>query len=87
MADLTSGSVDPRSLLTAEWPSIAGEVLLEATTEFVANKTWSTIRIDPEACDRWISILRTGGLVMRDIPYQELVDTSVIDAAEAVVGE
>ncbi len=82
MAQLTSGTVETSGLLAAEWPDVDSEILRDATAELIANGTWSGIRIDPDACARWISILRTAGLVARDIPYHELVDTSAVDAAE-----
>lgn len=82
MAQLTSGTVETSGLLAAEWPEIESKVLRDTTTELIANGTWSGVRIDPEASERWISILRTAGLVVRDIPYHELVDESVVDAAD-----
>jgi NitT/TauT family transport system substrate-binding protein len=69
-------------LLAAEWPNVDSEVLRDTAAELIANGTWSGIRIDPDATERWISMLRTAGLVVRDIPYHELVDASVVDAAE-----
>ena len=82
MADLTSGTVDTSDLLAAEWTDADGEVLRDATAELIGNGTWSGIRIDPDASDRWVSILRDAGLVTHEVPYGQLVDTSAVDAAE-----
>ena len=82
MADLTSGTVDASDLLAAEWPEVDSEVLRDATAELIANGTWSGIRIDPDASERWISILRDAGLVIHEVPYDQLVDTSAVDEAE-----
>lgn len=82
MAELTSGTVDTASLLDAEWPDAEPVVLRDATAELSANGTWSGVRVDPAACDRWVSMLRKAGLVNRDVPYAELVDTSALDTAE-----
>ncbi len=82
MAELTSGTVDTSDLLAAEWPDVDHEVLRDAAGELIVNGTWESIRIDPDASERWISILRDAGLVIRDVPYDLLVDTRAIDAAE-----
>src|SRR6266508_1786484 len=82
MADLTSGTVDTSDLLAAEWPDVDSEVLREATAELIANGTWSGIRIDPDASGRWVSILRDAGLVIHEVPYDQLVDTGAVDQAE-----
>jgi NitT/TauT family transport system substrate-binding protein len=60
------------------------DVLHDATAELSANGTWPGIRVDPDACERWIAMLRTAGLVNRHIPYDELVDTQAVDAVELV---
>jgi NitT/TauT family transport system substrate-binding protein len=82
MAELSSGTASTSSLLAAEWPGVEPAILRGATAELIANGTWSGVRIDPDACERWISILRDAGLVTRDVTYRELVDTSAVDAAE-----
>ena len=42
-----------------------------------------TVRATPrDACERFISILRDAGLVRGEVPYEELVDTRAVDAAE-----
>jgi NitT/TauT family transport system substrate-binding protein len=82
MAELNSGTANTASLLAAEWPGVEPAILRDATAELIASDTWSSVRVDPDACERWISILRDAGLVTRDVTYQELVDTSAVDAAE-----
>jgi NitT/TauT family transport system substrate-binding protein len=82
MADLTSGTVDTSALLAAEWPGVDSEVLHDATAELITNGTWAGIRIDPDASERWLSILRDAGLVIHEFPYDELVYTSAVDEAE-----
>lgn len=82
MITLNSGSVETMEYLTAEFPGVAPEDLQDVTTELVANGTWSGIRVDREACDRWVSMLRTAGLVGHAVSYEELVDDSTVDEAE-----
>lgn len=88
MATLTSTakvtSTDPgiADLLGAEWPDLPLGVLQSTTGELVGNGTWDGIRIDPQACDRWVSILTDAHLINRKVPYGELVDNAAVDAAE-----
>jgi NitT/TauT family transport system substrate-binding protein len=82
MVELTSGAVETSELLAAEWPGVPEDVLREATGEFIVNGTWSGIRIEPDASDRLVAILHVAGLVTRAVPYEELVDTRAVDAAE-----
>ena len=82
MATLNSASVDLAGLLAAEWPDMDGDVLSRAAADLIANGTWSGIRVDRAACDRWTGILRDAGLLANDPGYADLVDTSAVDAAE-----
>jgi NitT/TauT family transport system substrate-binding protein len=82
MIDLTSSTVQPSDVLAAEWPDADGETLRDVTAELIANGTWAGIRVDPDASDRWVAILRDAGLVVGDVPYDQLVDTSAVDQAE-----
>jgi NitT/TauT family transport system substrate-binding protein len=84
MAELTTGTAETSDLLAAAWPTVPLDLLEEATVEMSANGTWSGIRIEPEACERWVGMLHTAGLVNRAIPYNELVDTQAVDAIELV---
>jgi NitT/TauT family transport system substrate-binding protein len=82
MSQLTSGAVPVEGLLAREWPGIEVGVLRLAAHELMANGTWSSTRVDPAACARWVAMLRTAGAVDRDIAYEELVDNSALDDAE-----
>jgi NitT/TauT family transport system substrate-binding protein len=82
IAQLTAGRVPLEALLAREWPDIGVGVLQRAALELMSNGTWSSTRVDPAACARWVSILRTAGAVDRDIGYEELVDNSALDDAE-----
>lgn len=84
MNELTSGTADPDELLASHWPDLPEPALQAASAELSANGTWSSIRIEPEASDRWVSILHEAGLVDSLVSYDELVDTRVMDAAEAL---
>ena len=82
MGQLTAGAVPLQGLLAREWPDIGPGALHRATAELMANGTWSSTRVDPAACARWVAMLRTAGAVDRDIAYEELVDNSALDDAE-----
>jgi NitT/TauT family transport system substrate-binding protein len=82
MAELSSASTDISSLLAAEWPDIALPLLLRASSELITSGTWSSTRVDPRACARWVGMLRTAGAVDREIPYQDLVDNDALDDGE-----
>lgn len=84
MAELTTGAAETSDLLAAGWPTVPLDLLEDATVEMSANGTWSGIRIEPEACERWVGMLHTAGLVNRAVPYDELVDTQAVDAIELV---
>jgi NitT/TauT family transport system substrate-binding protein len=82
MGQLTAGTVPVEGLLAREWPDIGIGALDRAAAELMANGTWSSNRVDPAACARWVAMLRTAGAVDRDIAYEELVDNSALDDAE-----
>jgi hypothetical protein len=48
------------------------------------NGTWSATRIEPAAAERWISMLRDGGLIDAPVRYDDLVDTELMDTVEAL---
>ena len=79
MIALNSGA-HSADVLAAEWPLVPVELLQAAAAELIASGTWSDVRIDASACDRWVSILRAGGLVTTDISFPGLVDTRALDA-------
>jgi NitT/TauT family transport system substrate-binding protein len=82
MDDINAGA-DVAPLLAEQWPAIPLEALTAATRELSANGTWDTVRIDADACDRWIAILRDGGLVNSEVSFGSLVDTRAVDAMSA----
>jgi NitT/TauT family transport system substrate-binding protein len=85
MEQLTSGSLDRADLaevLAAEWPQFDPAVLHDGAAELIANGTWSGIRVDPDACGRWVGMLRTAGLITKDLAYEDLVDNCAVDQAE-----
>jgi NitT/TauT family transport system substrate-binding protein len=84
MAKLTSGNLDVTEVLAAEWPEADPTVLSDGAAELMSNGTWSGIRVDPDACGRWVGMLRTAGLITRDLAYEDLVDNSAVDEAERV---
>jgi NitT/TauT family transport system substrate-binding protein len=79
-----NGGADSASTLSAEWPDLPLESMSQGASELIASNTWSGIRVDPDACERWLGILRTGGLVGSDVSYSMLVDTSAIDDIDAL---
>jgi NitT/TauT family transport system substrate-binding protein len=85
MVALNAGA-DSTSTLSAEWPDLPLESLSQAVSELIAGNTWSGVRVDPAACERWLSILRDRGLVGPDVSYSMLVDTSAIDDLGPVSG-
>jgi NitT/TauT family transport system substrate-binding protein len=78
MTALNSGA-DPSQVLTAEWPDIDPEVLRSAARELAGNGTWSSVRVDPAACDRWTAMLHARGLTPAQVSYADIVDTTAVD--------
>lgn len=76
---------DLSELLAAEWPGADPAVLRTATGLLIGNRTWSGIRVEPAATDRWISILRTAGLITSPVSYQDFVDTGAVELAETAL--
>ncbi len=81
MTALNAGA-DATAVLAAEWPDADADVLTAATAELVANGTWSGVRIDPNACDRWTAMLHARGLTAAPVAYGDIVDTAAVDAME-----
>jgi NitT/TauT family transport system substrate-binding protein len=82
MDDLSAGA-DPSSVITAEWPDGEFAALKGTAAGLAADGTWSGIRIEPAALDRWVGILRAHGLMACDATYADLVDVRVADAVES----
>jgi NitT/TauT family transport system substrate-binding protein len=78
MAALNAGA-DSAPTLSLEWPDVPLDAMSQVVSELIASNTWSGIQVEPAACERWLSILRAGGLVGSDVSYSMLVDTSAID--------
>ncbi|MGA2928565.1 MAG: ABC transporter substrate-binding protein [Solirubrobacteraceae bacterium] len=92
MAALSAGA-DPSTVINAQWPDGPRAALLGAAETMAANGTWSGVRIEPAALDRWVGILSGRGLTVSEAGYPQLVDPRVVDAVErtaagpVVVGE
>lgn len=69
-------------LLTAHWPGIAAPTLMRACEWIKRSRTWETARIDAAATDRWMRILQQEKMIRTIPPFEELVDTSIVDRAE-----
>jgi NitT/TauT family transport system substrate-binding protein len=84
--DALRGGADSAAVIAAEWPAGPHAALQQAATALAANGTWSGVRLDPSALDRWVGILRDRGLLLSDADtsYSALIDTSVLDALEPV---
>ena len=76
------GAEADSALLSQEWPEIPVDVLTEAAGILATNGTWSSIRIDPDACLRWLGMLHERGLAPT-ARYDDLVDTAALDALAA----
>ena len=86
MAELvSSGGGGTDVLLTEHWPNVPLAALQWAVGELTANGTWSSIHVDPAACDRWTSMLYRAGLVTRELRSAEIVDGSAAAEAERVL--
>jgi len=83
MAALNAGA-DSAPTLSFEWPHLPLDVMSQVVSDLIASNTWSGIRVQPAACERWLAILRAGGLVASDVSYSMLVDTSAIDDLDAL---
>jgi NitT/TauT family transport system substrate-binding protein len=85
MDAITSGA-DTAGLLAEHWPDVPPPVLAEATAELIADGTWEGVAIGREACDRWISVLRSAGLLSTDVSFDTLVDSRAVQAMAAREG-
>jgi NitT/TauT family transport system substrate-binding protein len=81
MAALCAGA-DPTAVIDEHWPGGPRAALLDTATTLAANGTWSGARIDPDALERWLAILRDRGLMASAASYTALVDPRVLDAVE-----
>jgi NitT/TauT family transport system substrate-binding protein len=81
------GGADPSDVIASEWPDAEQAPLVAAASRLAADGTWSGVRIDPDALDRWVGILHDRGLSLRRASYDELVDVRVADAVEAALGQ
>jgi NitT/TauT family transport system substrate-binding protein len=79
MRDLCAGA-DPTSVIDALWPAGPREALLASAATLAADGTWSGVRIDPDALERWCAILRDRGLMASSASSADLVDARVVDA-------
>ncbi len=75
------GGDDCRDILTAQWPQLPTEVLIDSVDDLRKSGVWSSVRIDPAGFDTWMSILRSEHLTDRPIGYLDLVDPRPADSA------
>ncbi|GAF46872.1 ABC transporter substrate-binding protein [Rhodococcus wratislaviensis] len=79
------GELEP--LLAEHWPAIALPTLAAACSRIQQSRTWDTVRIDPDASDRWMQILQDENMVRTAPKFADLVITDIVDAAApATVG-
>jgi NitT/TauT family transport system substrate-binding protein len=83
---LKSATVDGlRPLLDEHWPTMPQEVLASACERMLNSRTWETARIDEAATERWMRILFEESMV-RSVPaFDDVVDTTIVDAVDATV--
>lgn len=81
MTAINSGA-DISPVLAAQWPDTEPEALLSAARELVADGTWSGVRVDSAASDRWTSMLHAHGLTPAEVKYADIVDTTAVDLVE-----
>ncbi len=74
-------------LMTAHWPGIPAPTLIRACDRIKRSQTWDTMRIDAAASNRWMRILKQEGMIRSEPPFAELVDTSIVDAAELATAD
>jgi NitT/TauT family transport system substrate-binding protein len=84
MLELSAGA-DPAAVIDAEWPHGERPALIETAVVLAGDGTWSGVRIDPAALERWVSILHDRGLMVAPAAYEDLVDASIADEAEGQV--
>lgn len=84
--DAITGGADTAAVLAEHWPEVPAEALQQATAELIADGTWETVRIDPDAANRWIAILRDAGLVVTDVDFGQLVADGALSEAVPLVG-
>jgi NitT/TauT family transport system substrate-binding protein len=76
-----SGGADPTSVIDAQWPRGEKPALIAAAAALAGDGTWSGVRIDPGALERWVSILHDRGLMVARASYEDLVDASIAEDA------
>jgi NitT/TauT family transport system substrate-binding protein len=81
MVDVNAGTVDS-SFFTSHWPELDLDVMESANRQMIADQVWGGPRVDLEGYTHWMSILRTAGVLDRDLPYDELVDSTAVEAGE-----
>lgn len=70
-------------LLEEHWPTTPPAVLSRACARMLNSRTWDTPRIDRPATERWMRILFDERMV-RDVPsFDDVVDTTIVEAAES----
>ncbi|GAB2570897.1 ABC transporter substrate-binding protein [Microlunatus antarcticus] len=81
--DAINAGAATAGLLAEHWPGATEAARAAATAELVENGTWESVVVDEAACNRWMDILREGGLVSTAADYSSLVDTRAVDTALA----
>lgn len=74
---------DPAAVVAAQWPDAPQADLVATARTLAADGTWSGVRIDPAALERWVGILHDRGLARTRAGHDDLVDVRVADAVEA----
>jgi hypothetical protein len=67
-------------VIDALWPGGPREALLASAATLAADGTWSGVRIDPDALERWCVMLRDRGLMASSASSADLFDARVVDA-------
>ncbi|WP_051790915.1 ABC transporter substrate-binding protein [Amycolatopsis jejuensis] len=80
----TTGSAPAEldDVLTRHWPDTHPDVLHDGVARMIESGLWSGVRVEREACDRWVRMLHQAGLVQEPVPFDDLVDTKALDAIE-----
>lgn len=66
-------------LLAQHWPNTPVEPLRRACGRMLGSHTWDTVRIGPDATERWMRILQDEKMMRQAPTFAELIDTTVVD--------
>lgn len=72
---------DCREILAAQWPQLPLDVLVESVDDLRRSNVWSSVLIDRNGFNAWMSILEGERLTDYKVAYEDIVDPRPAEAA------